>query len=322
MVHAGGVIHLSPFKSIGYACFDLECELLLHIVGSVSLRRTIKKEVSMKTPASLWEMKNIAHRSFHRLSRCLVLTARRERPHLKFGNKSCITLLMLGLLTLMVCPTLRADGLLILSPTPGVSALEGSVITPTIDFFVQNNTNQTLILDYAFFQISPGGGPDGSDFAWYPEVQSFALTLAPGAIGDYGVNFITDPGDPECTPTDCDFGLDPVMFAIEMRPLDGMTPPPVSSVSNINGKPVAISWFNFGPSNTPNPVALNDLLNLQNPQPGLLYNDGIIGTDADGNPSGQSSVAVHDTEPGTLLLLGSGLLGLAGLLRKRLFMGC
>jgi hypothetical protein len=206
---------------------------------------------------------------------------------------------------------------LIQSP-PGASTLEGGADVH-LTFKVFNPNNFTMILDYAFCSITHGP-PDPSDYANFSGNNGDAGLLGGALIipgkswGDYSYSFT--PVSPADYGTD--FGHDPVFFAIEMSPLGNKTPPPINNISSAIG---FVAWLDLtGNGDIPQQPALGQLLNMQNPQPNLLYADGVIGTDGKGNPYGLSFVNVYDTpEPSSLLLLGSGLVGTAGLLRRRLF---
>ncbi len=190
----------------------------------------------------------------------------------------------------------------------------------TLDFQVKNNSGMTLLLDYAFCAITHGP-PDPSDFANFSGkdgdagLVSGALTIAAGATGDYEYSF-TSP-DPPDSGEPVDYGHDPVTFAIEMRPLGMITPPPIQNISSAIG---FVAWVDTsGTSGTPQDPALTDILAGNNPQPNLLYSNGIIGTDANGNPYGTSFVNVFDVpEPGSISLLGAGISFLGLILRTKL----
>jgi len=228
---------------------------------------------------------------------------------------------LFGLLALLTSPNSSAVPLVeILKPTPGASIPEGGG-PAIIDFRVMNNSGVILILDYAFCSISHGP-PDPDDFANFTGNNGSGgllggdLIIAPGQIGHYTYSFSSPPDAPaDAGDENADFGRDPVFFALEMSPLGNHTPPPINRISSAIG---FVAWVDQGAYNAPNPVALNALFNLQNPQPNLLYQNGIIGMDSDGNPFGLSLVQVNDTpEPVSSLLIGTGLVSLAGVLRRR-----
>jgi hypothetical protein len=230
------------------------------------------------------------------------------------------SLLALFTLALLSCATAWAGALpavQLLTPSPTFQGILEGTGPAIIDFGVKNNSGVTLILDYAFCAIAHGG-PDTDDYANFSGnngdggLLSGSLILAPNQVGHYIYSF-TSPGDG--VETDNDYGLDPVTFSIEMSPLGNHTPPPINNISSAIG---FVAWVDQGTYNPPNLTALNDLFNLQNPQPQLLYGNGIIGRDSNGNPVALSTIKVSDTpEPGSLLLMGSGVIGLSGVLRRR-----
>jgi PEP-CTERM motif len=234
---------------------------------------------------------------------------------------SLSALFTLGMLALMSCATAwagPAPTVQLLTPRPTFQGILEGTGPAIIDFPVKNNSGVTLILDYAFCAIAHGG-PDTDDYANFSGnngdggLLSGSLILLPNQVGHYIYSF-TSPGDG--LETDNDFGLDPVTFSIEMSPLGNHTPPPINNISSAIG---FVAWVDQGGYNPPNLVALNDLFNFQNPQPQLLYANGIIGTDSNGSPFALSTIKVSDTpEPSTLLMLGSSLLAVGGFMRKRL----
>jgi PEP-CTERM motif-containing protein len=244
-------------------------------------------------------------------------TTIKNSQQLRWMQPAKISAVLVLTMVFTICSTAWANTLQPIIKSPhGVSTLEGSADV-SLTFKVYNPNNFTLILDYAFCSITHGP-PDTSDFANFSGNNGDAGLLGGALIipgmswGDYSYSFT--PVSPADYGTD--YGHDPVFFAIEMRKLD-ITPPPINVISSAIG---SVVWIDSsGQGEYPLQPALGQILNLQNPQPNLLYNGGAIGIDAKGNPFGLSYVDVYDTpEPSSLLLLGSGLVSVAGLLRKRL----
>jgi hypothetical protein len=240
--------------------------------------------------------------------------------HSRGLSGSLLTVFTLGILALMSCATAWAGPVptvQLLTPKPTFQGILEGTGPAIVDFPVKNNSGVTLILDYAFCAIAHGG-PDTDDYANFSGNNGDggllfgSLILLPNQVGHYIYSF-TSPGDG--TETDNDFGLDPVTFAIEMSPLGNHTPPPINNISSAIG---FVAWVDQSAYNPPNLAALNDLFNFKNPQPQLLYSNGIIGTDSNGNPLALSTIKVSDTpEPGSLFLLGTDVIGLSSVLRRR-----
>jgi hypothetical protein len=233
--------------------------------------------------------------------------------HSQHLRRTVITIAALSLLNLMICSAAFADTLapIITSPA-GASMVEGGGPVE-LTFKVFNPNNFTLILDYAFCSITPGP-PDTSDFAQFSGNNGSASLVAGALIipgkttGKYTYSF----SSPDAADIGTDYGKNPVTFAIEMSPLGNHTPPPINIISSAIG---SIAWVDLsGIGNLPQQPALSQILNLQNAQPNLLYKNGV-----DGKPPGMSFVKVSDvSEPSSLALLGSSILGLGGFLRKRI----
>ena len=227
----------------------------------------------------------------------------------------------LVLAVLIGCSSARGAALLppvIISPVSGALLTEGGGPV-TLDFMVHNPNGVTLILDYAFASITPGP-PDLTDFAQFTGTNgngglvSGDLTIGPNATGNYIYSF-SSPADLPGAPENADFGVDPVIFAIEMseEPAVCVGPP----VNTISSKTPLVVWVDLsGCGDTPNAGALTSILNGQNPQSNvppnnLLYTNGLIGQGVLG-PFGMSSVQVNDVpEASSLFLTVAGLLGLA-----------
>jgi hypothetical protein len=75
--------------------------------------------------------------------------------------------------------------------------------------------------------------PAASDKAYLSYLETANLYLANGQTGVYDWH-LQSPGDPLCTPTDCDFQRNPVTFSIEMSPGDPNTLPPTPIISSEN----------------------------------------------------------------------------------------
>ena len=184
----------------------------------------------------------------------------------------------------------NTNGYLCVSPS-SASVVEGTQ-NISLPFTVTNKTSYDLILDYARWSIT-WGGPDTDDNVVIGTLASAPLSLAIGATGTY--DWLLDSnGNPDTCPDDCDFGVDPVSFEIEMSP--GDTP------------------------GSENPTVLSDLLSLTDPEGTLLYSNGIMGySTVDGSIHTVGDVTVNDPEPCSTLMFGAyGMLGLLGCVwRKR-----
>jgi hypothetical protein len=181
--------------------------------------------------------------------------------------------------------------------------------TVQFDYTISNNNAYPVILDYALFTIFPGP-PDPGDNGSWPWFSQWFPVIAADSSSNWVVSIGISNGGP-CTPADCDFGVDPTTFSSEWSPLVGsalVVPTPFNSYlvlidNDLNLVPTA----NYG-------NGVNGLLN--GVVPGSPIDVG--GQQATVN----GTLVVYDTpEPGTMLLLGSGLLGLAGAVRRKLRRG-
>jgi PEP-CTERM motif len=214
---------------------------------------------------------------------------------------------------------------------PGQTILEGQKTNLTFNVFNPNPV--PLILDYAMAKITTTH--DTTDWLHFAGnngsagLGSASLIIAPFGVGQYKYNFITDLLDTGPAKD----GRNDVSFGIEMSPILGNGG---IFVVNVNGVFLGLILPN-NPPNVVNPAVLNNLLganpqfpcqvangcnpfapNFNNNQ--LLYQGGLLGIDFPNLTSPSVvTVFVSDTpEPSTLLMLGSGILGLGGFLRKRL----
>lgn len=212
-------------------------------------------------------------------------------------------LLMVGSAT-----PVRADGITIAPLHQAQTVPEESQLYQVfLDYTINNNNPFPVILDYALFTVFKGP-EDYEDHGDWPYFVQWDPVIAANSSSNWVVSVDIEPGPP-CTPIDCDNGVDPITFSTEWSQLIGnyaVFPLP----PGFNGYIVVIDNNNNLVPSANYGNGVNDLMN------GVVPSSPI---DVGGQ---QSTVAgtltVYDTpEPGTMLLLGSGLLSLAGVVRRK-----
>ena len=189
----------------------------------------------------------------------------------------------------------------------------------SVGFTLSNPTNFPLILDYALAIIN---GPGGDDLVSFAGV-TWPSFLTPKGNGTF-TYYIDSPPDDDGKPDD---GLNTVSFYVAYSLATSLPNPQYTTTLGLGLFVYNIGGGSQGTMNlntlallnncTANPGPLPNPCNIGN---NLLF-DGPNGTTVEyqGVPQPQYAyVDVYDTpEPSTLLLLGSGLLGSCGVLRKR-----
>jgi hypothetical protein len=161
-----------------------------------------------------------------------------------------------------VIPCVNGDTAGYLCVTPSfTSVLEGTQGI-SLPFTATNNTGYELILDLAAWEVYP----NASDNAYFSVLASAALYLLNGQTGTYDWLLDSD-GDPTCTPSDCDFGLNPVSFYLLMGVVVPGTLPPTQILNSGNApvtwvtdsNPFSGATFNGLSTVTFGNVTVNDL---------------------------------------------------------------
>jgi hypothetical protein len=199
----------------------------------------------------------------------------------------------------------RADGVTV-TPIYQVQGVPEEGQQVTFDYTILNSNPFPVILDYAFASIYPGL-PDPTDTGNDPRLTVWYPVIAADSTSNWVLSITVSNGGP-CTPTDCDYGVNPVTFSTEWSPLVGtaaVVPTPFNSyVVFIDNDLNLVPSANYG-------NGVNDLLG------GVVPSSPI---DVGGQQvTVLGALDVYDTpEPGSLYLLGSGLPGLAGVMRRKL----